>query len=158
MSHLSVKNSWPKWSWLEFMRGQGCFLTWQKRLTGHLKTHIVLREFASIVIPLWKSCNFDFELSKGIYNRLPLTKCLMLDINLSNIAFSLPYEVKCFKSWLLFDSNGILYYSNEQNTEKSFGDVGFKPAIWRLEDWCLSKHGNQKLMIKKVKSDLLEPK
>ena len=61
-------------------------------------------------------------LAKGIYNRLPLTKCLILDINLSNIAFSLPSEVKYLKSCLQSNFHGIWFYSNEQNFEKSYGE------------------------------------
>ena len=34
-------------------------------------------------------CNLIISKFKGMYNRLPLTKCLILDINQSNIAFSL---------------------------------------------------------------------
>ena len=57
---------------------------------------------------------------KGMYNRLPLTKYLTLNINLSNIAFSLPSEVNFFESWPQFNLHGIWFDSNEQKFEKSF--------------------------------------
>ena len=42
---------------------------------------------------------------KGICNRLPLIKCLIID--LSNIAFNLPSEVKCLKFEKIFGGRGI---------------------------------------------------
>ena len=58
---------------------------------------------------------------KGTHNRLPLSKCLILDISLSNIAYSLPSEVKSFKSWQQFSFCGIQFYSNRySNFKKNF--------------------------------------
>ena len=61
-----------------------------------------------------------------VYNRLPLRKCHILDIILSNITIFLPSEVNFLKSWLQFNPHGILFYSNEQNFEKVLVLVGFK--------------------------------
>ena len=36
---------------------------------------------------------------KGIYNRLPLVICLILDIDMALGSLSLPWEVKSNKSW-----------------------------------------------------------
>ena len=38
--------------------------------------------------------------SPRLYNRFTLTKCIILDISLSNITFSLPSGVDFWKSWL----------------------------------------------------------
>ena len=44
--------------------------------------------------------NFILEmLIKGIYNRLPLVICLILDIDMALGSLSLPWEVKSNKSW-----------------------------------------------------------
>ena len=37
--------------------------------------------------------------TKGIYNRLPLVICLILDIDMALGSLSLPWEVKSNKSW-----------------------------------------------------------
>ena len=49
-------------------------------------------------------CNNEF---KGMDNRLPPIKCLIFEINLVNIAFPLPSEMKFFKTWPYFHFCGI---------------------------------------------------
>ena len=80
----------------------------------------------------------------------------MLDISLSNIAYSLPSEVKSFKSWLRFNLYGIQSYSNKYAFKKMEG-VGIEPAIKRLLGCHRSKHSHQYLE-NKVESEQLDLK
>ena len=46
------------------------------------------------------------EANKGLYDKVPLTKYLIFNFNLSKIAFSLPSEARFFKSWRQFNCHG----------------------------------------------------
>ena len=67
--------------------------------------------------------------TKDIYNLLILIKCPVLDINLSNIAFSVPSEMK----FLYHGYNLIFmdfYFTQTNRTLKKVLDgLGFEPAI-----------------------------
>ena len=58
---------------------------------------MIINQQARSVIAVLKKDKWNFRRIlyqiKGIYNRLPLTKCLRLYIFMSKIAFSLPFEV-----------------------------------------------------------------
>ena len=63
----------------------------------------ILKHFAKLIkfiqihlSLLWKQCKFRYcsdTPANGIYDSLPFSKCLIIDINLSNIAFSMPFEI-----------------------------------------------------------------
>ena len=51
------------------------------------------------------------------------------DINLSNIAFSLPSKVKCLKSWLHFYFMEFDFTQMNSSLKKIVEGVGFQPVI-----------------------------
>ena len=59
---------------------------------------------------------------KGIYNRLALTKCYLLDIDLALYVPWLPSKVKFNKSWIYFFIMDNSFYSNQRKDEKSSGE------------------------------------
>ena len=61
--------------------------------------------------------------SKGIYNRLVLTKCYLLDINLALYVPWLLYQVKFNKSWIYFFIMENCFYSIQRKDEKSSRDT-----------------------------------
>ena len=60
--------------------------------------------------------------NKGIYNRLALTKCYLLDIDLALYVPWLPSKVKLNKSWIYFFIMDNSFYSNQRKDEKSSGE------------------------------------
>ena len=76
---------------------------------------------------------------KGIYNKLPLSRCLILDFNLTDIDFSLLLD------WNLnhgYNSISMEFDFTQMNRtlKKVLQGAGFIPVIKILVVWCLSQH------------------
>ena len=87
---------------------------------------LILSPFAFILMLFAKTSPFSLFAatvvkSKGIHNRLALTICLLLDMDLALYGLFLLYEMKLFKSWSHFNVMEIQFYSNQRNNEKIVG-------------------------------------
>ena len=73
-------------------------------------------------------------LPKGIHSRLPLTKCLIVDINFSNTAFSLPSESKFLRLQLQLMEFIFTQMSRTLITIDRESDVLEPNEIWQGRD------------------------
>ena len=77
---------------------------------------------------------------KGIYNRLALIKCYLLDMDLALYAFCLPSLVKFIKSWIYFIIMKLDFTQIKGMMKKVVERLGLEPVtIWSL-DQRLSEH------------------
>ena len=67
-------------------------------------------------------------LIKGIYNRLPLIKCPLLDIDLTIHGLFLLYEVKFYKSWSSCNLMEIYFTEFKDRMKKCLNQAGLEPA------------------------------
>ena len=103
--------------------------------------------------------NTDKKGHKGIYNRLALIKCYLLDMDLALYAFCLPSLVKFIKSWIYFVIMKLDFTQIKGMMKKVVERLRFEPVtIWSL-DQHLSEHSYCGLLkcqkkINQINSDL----
>ena len=81
-------------------------------------------ELTIIILSAAKSVKDHIMLDLRVYtyNRLALTKCYLLDIDLALYVPWLPSKVKLNKSWIYFFIMDNSFYSNQRKGEKSSGE------------------------------------